>query len=557
MMIYPRMRVEVSYSATLMVLWALLLTFMSWRVNQTSEGMAVLLLTIMSVATPDGESHLFLPLLFLAERLLGEVMSCRMLPHEFHASTILSFMTTSYSHTLWKRDSRPRIFMCGIRDVIVWLLLIFIAFKDCGVTVGGGVFVVFGFVFYVTLKRILGESEAILVGGLVGFYAFDAVSGWGFSSVGAFNADAPNKEGLHTVSVMTKAHIVSRTAIMCAVVMASVLYFASRFCLVAKFDNSKSSEQVMNVPRITFAFWMSLTIIVASAYAVGSMEIGEDMALWLVRYITASRFRVLTIAYWSIAVPSMVVVVDVFTKDLSKVVRRKLFHFLAVAAFTPAAIVDPQFLSLSLSVATSLSILLELGRYYGVSGASYVNAFVVHHIDSRDSIKGVVRTHIYLIYGLGLSMMLYYRRERNGKTEHHNSLLELSISVIPGLVSLGVVDACAGIVGSSFLLSYRRALGRYLSNNVYTERANATITHKTTTGTLGGFVCGVVFWVFVLFVSNVEQHGQAAMSLVLVVVCSVAECFTDGIDNLQLPLALYGAVTTLFAFSGWGEDSCA
>ncbi|KEG15196.1 dolichol kinase [Trypanosoma grayi] len=538
MMIYPALRIEVSYSSTLIALWALILAVLSWIASFPMQGLSILFLSSVALTSPHGESRMLFPLLFLAERLLDDVMSLGHAPLEFYASTLLSYLTLVVCRGERRGNENRNIYLEAIMYAVVGLVVVFFICKDSVISVGAGVFVLAGFAFFLGLRSVLGENEAVLVGSLVGFYICDVVINSGA---------AGGEEILHAPGYFTtKTHIASRGAVLCAIYLSIVMYVGSRYCMVPRVNNSKSSERDISVQRITALFWCSLTSIVAVVHAAVSFQFKENALLWIWHYITSSSFRVRVLMAWATVIPISVVAVHKFTTKLRSTARRKLFHFLAVVAFTPVALVDPQFLSLALSVATSLSVIVELARSYRVCGSHTVDAFIASHIDGRETINGAVRTHIYLIYGLGLSMMLRYRHEQPKTVMQLPREMGLSLNIIPGIVSLGVVDACAGIVGSTFLIPYRRALGRYLNNKFYTERANASITHKTTTGTAAGLLCGASFWLFILLITQAVVERAAAYTYFLILLCSVTECFMDGIDNLQLPLVVDGVAQTLF-----------
>ncbi|RNF23285.1 putative dolichol kinase [Trypanosoma conorhini] len=538
-MIYPRMRVEVSYSSTLIMCWAALLAAMSWAAGRPMQGLTTLVLSTIALTSPHGESRMLLPMLFLAESLLDDILSPGRPPLDFYASTLLSYLTLAVARRARMKKVDRNTYPGAALYIAVGISVLYLNSADCVFSFGGAVFVISGLLFYLALIPVLGENEAVLLGSLVGFHVCDMVTNNGTHAAEAA-LQAPG-------FVTRKTHIVGRGAVMSAIVMAVVMFLGSRCCMVPRVNISKSSERVISVRRITILFWCTLACVVGAMYAVVSAQLGESALRWVVGYLASSRYRLWILIMWAITIPSSVVVVEKLTGGLRKTARRKMFHFLAVVVFTPVALVDPYFLSLSLSSATAISSILELSRFYGVYGSSTVNAFMLGHIDGRESIQGAIRTHIYLMYGLGLSMMLRYRHEQRETVVAFSRWMELSINIIPGLVALGIVDACAGIVGSTFLLSYRRALGRYLSNFLFTEKANTSITHKTTTGTFAGLVCGVLFWFFVLLVAGTVKDAAAGHSFILILVCSLTECFIEGIDNLQLPLVVDGAAHTLLA----------
>jgi hypothetical protein len=540
-----RRRIEISYSSTLLLMWACLLAWVSWQAQFRMQACSILTLCTIALTSEHGESRLLMPLIFLSERCLDHAMDLGHSPILFYASTLLSYLSLIAA----KAERRGK--SAQDRNVVVEIALyaavgfvvVFFIVKDKVVSLGGIVYVMAGYIFFVKLSPLLGDNEAILVGSLVGFYMCDIcvnnnlTIGGGRESVLLLNAPG---------YLTSYTHIASRGMILCTIYILSIMSVLSRWCLVPTNKNSKSSRRCISRKRITIIFWVSIVVVGLTLALVISYHFRENVLHWLYAYIASSRFRTWTLVCWVTLLPLAVYLVDVLSVNVRQTVRRKLFHFIAVIAFTPSIMIDPPFMAFAFSTAISACILVEVARYYNIYGAQHISHFVANHIDDRDSLDGVVRTHIYLLIGLGISLMMRYRHlSAEGKPVP--AIIELSVNIIPGIVSLGIVDACAAIIGSSYFLGSRRTLGRYLKNHLFTERANTSITHKTTTGTLGGLLCGMLFWVIILTIAEVPITGPVWYTFTMIGACTLTECFMDGIDNLQLPLVILGAVSNLFA----------
>ncbi|KPI85468.1 putative dolichol kinase [Leptomonas seymouri] len=537
--------IEISYSSTLLLLWAFLLAWVSWQAQFRMQACSILTLCTVALTSEHGESRLLMPLIFLSERCLDHAMDLGHSPILFYASTLLSYLSLIATRAEQRGKSahdRNVIVEIALYAVVGFIVVFFIV-KDKVVSFGGIVYVVSGYAFFVKLFPVVGDNEAILVGSLVGFYMCDvcvnnrlSIHGGG-ESVLLLNAPG---------YLTSYTHIASRGMILCTIYVVSTISVLSRFCLVRTNKNSKSSRRHISRKRITIVFWVSNVVVGLTLALAISYQFRESVFHWLYAYIISSRFRLWTLVSWVTLLPLAVYLVDVLSVNVRQTVRRKLFHFIAVVAFTPTIMIDPPFMAFAFSTAISVSILVEVGRCYNIYGAQGISRFIAHHIDDRDNIDGVVRTHIYLLIGLGISLMMRYRHLPT-EVKPVPAIIELSINIIPGIVSLGIVDACAAIIGSSYFLSSRRTLGRYLKNDIFTVRANTSITHKTTTGTLGGFVCGMVFWIVILTIAEVPLVGPVWYTFSMIAACTLTECFMDGIDNLQLPLVILGAVNNLFA----------
>ncbi|EPY35484.1 dolichol kinase [Angomonas deanei] len=494
-------KVEISYSSTLLFIWIFLLCTLCWTYNLKMQATTMMLLTCVALTSIHGESRTLVPLIFLAESCCEVAMGHQHSPLEFYASTILSFLSLlackaeRKGNSLKDRNVLLETIFCGAAGVCVTYIII----KDEVFSFGAAAYVAMGHAFFLQLYEGLGENEAALVSSLIGFFFGDVFTNNNLSTSGGRESVLMfNTRGNYT----TYTYIMSRGSFLCVIYMAVSCFVFSRFCMVPVNKNSKSSPKRVSRKRITFIFWTSLLIVHIGMLLMLHYQFMENPITWFYGYILSSSFRTWTLLAWSVTLPIAIAVVELFTKRVRSTIHRKMYHFIAVVAMTPAAMIDPPFLSLMISFGTTLFIVLEIARVYQVYGTKTLAAFIQRHIDHRESVTGLVRTHIYLIFGFGLPLILRYRH-LHLPPKPIPAVMELSQNIIPGILSLGIIDSAAAIIGSSFMLSYRRALGSYLKNKLFTVRANSSISHKTTTGTLGGFICGVLFWLFILKVAEV------------------------------------------------------
>lgn len=540
-----RWRIEISYSSTLLLMWTFLLAYVSWKSHFRMQAGSILVLCTVALTSEHGESRLLMPLIFLSERCLDHAMNLGHSPILFYASTLLSYLSLVAAKAE-RRGKSPRdrnVVTETVLFAVVGSAVVFFIVQDRVISLGGIAYVLSGYIFFLKMLPVIGDNEAILMGSFVGFYFCDIC----VNNNLCFDGGRESVLSLNAPGYRTSyTHIASRGVILCAIYIFMLVSVLSRWCLIPTNKNSKSSRRRVSRKRITIIFWVSNAVVGVILALLISYQFRENVLRWLFAYFVSSHFRMWTLVCWFTLLPFAVYLVDVLSVQFRPTVRRKLFHFIGVVAFTPATMIDPPFMAFAFSTAISLCVLVEVARYYNVYGSECISRFMARHIDDREHIDGVVRTHIYLLVGFGVSLMMRCRQlSIDGPPVP--SIIELSINVIPGIVSLGIVDACAAITGSSLFLSSRRTLGRYLKNGLFTDRANVSITHKTTTGTLGGLVCGLVFWGVILAIAEVPTTGPALYSFTMVAVCTVAECFMDGVDNLQLPLVVLGAVNNLFA----------
>ncbi|UZJ56783.1 hypothetical protein CBS101457_006103 [Exobasidium rhododendri] len=170
------------------------------------------------------------------------------------------------------------------------------------------------------------------------------------------------------------------------------------------------------------------------------------------------------------ATPSSGATTFAFSKKaahLSLNARRKFFHALAVLLFTPAIAYDPAFSHLAFSVAFSAFIMAEYIRYYAVYpfGAA-LHVFMSEFTDHKDS-GPVILSHFYLL--TGCASIVWIEGVRSGSsgaaespshsiwnlrgmssTGQESSQSNVDISMFIGVLTLGIGDALASVVGRRY-----------------------------------------------------------------------------------------------------------
>ncbi|CCW69475.1 unnamed protein product [Phytomonas sp. Hart1] len=537
---------EISYSSTLLLGWVLLLAYISWGCGYVFPGFTIILLSSLALTSEHGESRMLMPLVFLSERCLEHQMKIEHSFLHFYASALLSYFSlaacsglvrvnsSSYSHLVFKI----------LLFTLVGVAAVYFIVQDKVFSLGVVAYVAAGHVFFLRLRPHLGENEAVLVSSITGFYICDTCVNNNLSADGGRSLISDlNAPGYLT----SYTHVAGRGMILSAIYTIVCMKLFSQLWRVPVSRYSKSSEWRISRRCITTIFWISCTLVGVVVCAAISYQFQENALFWLYAYIVSSPFRLFMILGWVTGIPLALVFVELFTSGLRKAARRKMFHFIAVIAFTPASLIDPPFMVLATSTAISLLVTIEVARCHNVYGTEVITRFISDYIDERDDIKGIVRTHIYLLFGFCVSQVIYYRHHHQATAMPIPAIMELSINIIPGILSLGIVDASAAIIGSSVMLGSRRVLGRYLKNKFFTERANVSIVHKTTTGTIGGLLCGIIFWCIILALEDIPLSGPMWYTFTMIVVCSLTECFINTVDNLQMPLVVLCAVYNLFA----------
>lgn len=151
---------------------------------------------------------------------------------------------------------------------------------------------------------------------------------------------------------------------------------------------------------------------------------------------------------------------------LSLNARRKFFHALAVLLFTPGIAYDPAFSHLAFSLAFSAFIFAEYIRYYALHpfGAA-LHVFMSEFTDHKDS-GPVILSHFYLLTGCASAIWLEGGRAGSHLSSRAETAVawpwsrvaslsspmssKVDISMFIGVLTLGVGDALASIVGRRY-----------------------------------------------------------------------------------------------------------
>uniref|UniRef100_A0A7S1KXY7 dolichol kinase n=1 Tax=Neobodo designis TaxID=312471 RepID=A0A7S1KXY7_NEODS len=285
----------------------------------------------------------------------------------------------------------------------------------------------------------------------------------------------------------------------------------------------------------------------------GDVTTFDDLPNILLTVPTAMRvnrfFPTYCVVAWLVGVP-IASLAALFAPEtlLPRIVRRKLFHFIAVAAFVIPTALNPPFMAMWWCIAVAACSVIEALRSTDTfKVGTIVTPLVAGVIDTRDA--AVVRTHLYLMAGCGISVVL------NNRTVFHFKNAQAWYAVtwgnfMPGLGALGVLDAaaaCAGVLfgGPKLATALQPVLPASWS------ASNSALSHKSVAGTIGGCVCAAAAAVLPLVVvvygdawlSETPSFSFAAVPVtawarVAAVSAGAAlyEAVTDGVDNLELPL---------------------
>ncbi|QLL34268.1 hypothetical protein HG536_0G01270 [Torulaspora globosa] len=157
----------------------------------------------------------------------------------------------------------------------------------------------------------------------------------------------------------------------------------------------------------------------------------HDSLEWLISYITTSytRQRILTI--WLASLLTLIPNVLIFKSSFTLNSSRKIWHFLVLILIAKPFEIDPNFVKISLAGSIVLFLSVEYLRYLKLEPiGGYLDSKLRLFADYRDDKGPIIVSYIYLILGIATPLLI------------NNSPV--------GLISLGVGDSLASIVGSKW-----------------------------------------------------------------------------------------------------------
>lgn len=133
--------------------------------------------------------------------------------------------------------------------------------------------------------------------------------------------------------------------------------------------------------------------------------------------------------------------------------RRKVFHGMMVAMFLPTIFVDPPFISLAFAIVLPIFLVLDLFRASQMPPLSRpLTNFLAPYVDGRDHRGPVIVSHIFLL--IGCAVPLWLSLAAVGRTGHGPwagwEVPERRLSMISGVVCVGMGDAAASLIGRRF-----------------------------------------------------------------------------------------------------------
>ncbi|XP_031386614.1 dolichol kinase EVAN isoform X2 [Punica granatum] len=284
-------------------------------------------------------------------------------------------------------------------------------------------------------------------------------------------------------------------------------------------SNPLSGSRARNEFSKSILFFTSLgfilTIIIPSW-----MQFVQDFnlhpLLWVISFVFQDPLKRLSLCmYWAALIYASVSRFYHISKDstVERILLRKYYHLMAVSMFSPALILQPEFLDLAFGGAVAVFLVLEIIRVWkiwplGQPVHQFMNAFTDH----RDSDLLII-SHFSLLLGCALPIWM---------SSGYN---DRPLAPFAGILSLGIGDTMASMVGHKYGVLRWSKTGK-----------------KTIEGTAAGITsvlvaCSVLLPVLTSSGYILSQHWS---SLVLAVVASgLLEAYTAQLDNAFIPLVFY------------------
>ena len=274
-----------------------------------------------------------------------------------------------------------------------------------------------------TFPRSFTGGEAIILAESIGLLLFDSI----FMVLNRLNIMNPPSFMDFTKSPVSTCVQIFLAFTLVFILTLSPVWFALR--------HGASSPVLRLSPVLLLLFSIGLV----GAPVLGSFLGMNPVSWFLEKFLFAKPHRPALVAYMgavtTISILFGIVLVKYIRMDSNT--KRKVFHIFAVLIYTPALLYDIESIALASSVAVCCLLLLEL--YHNLRMGPYsaeIHTFMQELSGVRTSpLSGVYLNHIYLLLGLSLSSWLL-PVQRGAR-----------IFVYAGVLSLGVLDAFAGIFG--------------------------------------------------------------------------------------------------------------
>ncbi|KAH6626897.1 hypothetical protein B0J18DRAFT_449481 [Chaetomium sp. MPI-SDFR-AT-0129] len=219
--------------------------------------------------------------------------------------------------------------------------------------------------------------------------------------------------------------------------------------------------------------WIPLPPLLHSSPATCGAAGTSDFVGGWINHIRLTSFgpgttRLVLSAYFATTILAGLAVVFQLSPVFEVDTRRKVFHFMMVAMFLPAAYVDPCYIAFALALMLAIFLALDLIRASQLPPLSRpIARFLTPYVDGRDLRGPVVVSHIFLLIGCAIPLWLSLASLPRSSSSSHLPFAEgtvnpnpdsdsassgwelpvREIAMVSGVICVGLGDAAASLVG--------------------------------------------------------------------------------------------------------------
>ncbi|XP_053405946.1 dolichol kinase-like [Mercenaria mercenaria] len=195
---------------------------------------------------------------------------------------------------------------------------------------------------------------------------------------------------------------------------------------------------------------------------------------------------------------------------------RKFFHVAMICVYVPGLMLCPNLLYLASIVIAAVLIILEVIRVLKLQPfGPILDEYLWVFLDEQDT-GDLILTPIYLLLGCSLPLWWNYKQQRP----------PCSLSMYAGLISVGVGDGIASVIGRKF--GRHKWPGR----------------KKSIEGTSAAFISQIIA-VQLLSFGNIPGAVVSMEMIFCLALISLLEAFTSQIDNLVVPMFAWVLLATI------------
>ncbi|CAH1285331.1 unnamed protein product [Diabrotica balteata] len=241
--------------------------------------------------------------------------------------------------------------------------------------------------------------------------------------------------------------------------------------------------------------------------------------LWILNQMVEDLSMVKLMLYWLFCTGIAILAISnqIFYAQKASTSTRKVFHLLAVVVYIPGLLYRCSFLYLASGVVLGIFLALEILRLLHLPplGIYLQDGFVVFS-DEKDGYLSL--TPIYLLVGSSLPIWIH-----PSPCDVTDSASFNLIPLLSGILSIGVGDTAASVVGSTY--------GKFFWPG----------SKKTIEGTVACILSqiGILYMLLYFGFIQIISSTDALRLFVAIVITSVVEAKTTQVDNLVLPFIMY------------------